>query len=124
MMSKVMRKIWMTQDMGYSREPDFAHQGRYEKLLGICLRMEGRCDTVSAMCNRPIAWRRDEGADGAHVLVPVMCDEYLGALEAALDSISVDPAWPDSCGSSMVRKKLGIVSPMAHDKHDKKESPT
>lgn len=64
------------------------------------------------MCNRPIAWREDPavsgGNGGSHNLVPVMCDEYVKALEDALMGDTGVRSWPDSSVVNGIRKSLGL----------------
>ena len=60
------------------------------------------------MCNRPIGWRADASAVGDHVLIPVLCDEYVAALEAALGAAQEGQYGADSSARDAVRKSLGI----------------
>lgn len=64
------------------------------------------------MCNRPIAWREDEnvsgGSGGSHNLIPVMCDEYVKALEDALMGDTGIRAWPDNSVVNSIRKSLNM----------------
>ena len=64
------------------------------------------------MCNRPISWvpnpAAKAGVGGTHNLRPVMCDEYVSALEEALAATTWITGQPDNFVVNRIRKSLGM----------------